>query len=291
MNTRNRVDRWAEWLIRHAARSAPASLAERLEEEWLADLAARRGVAARLRLALGCCWATRVIAREFAAPVMAAKAAGAAGVATVSPRFDSSFISRRTTALFIILGLHVALIYGFTSGLAQHVIAAIPETMTGVVLDEPYKRPPPPPIPEPTFKRVPVEPVEPIIKTIVEPPDGNAITELQPEPPMPTQPPLPARPVTRVIGGEGRGFPSMDEFYPAQSIRLDEQGASMVRVCVDEQGRLTGEPQLAHSSGYARLDAAALKIARAASGHYRPTTEDGRPVQDCYPLPIHFQIK
>ena len=28
------------WLIRYAAHHAPASLSERLEEEWLADLAA-----------------------------------------------------------------------------------------------------------------------------------------------------------------------------------------------------------------------------------------------------------
>lgn len=51
-------------LIRQAARGAPVALAERLEEEWLADLAAQPSAFARLRFALGCCWATHVIARE-----------------------------------------------------------------------------------------------------------------------------------------------------------------------------------------------------------------------------------
>lgn len=62
-------------LIRHAARSAPPALAGRLEEEWLADLAAQPSSFAALSFALGCCWATRVIAREH----RAMKAAFAAG--------------------------------------------------------------------------------------------------------------------------------------------------------------------------------------------------------------------
>ena len=44
-------------------------------------------------------------------------------------------------------------------------------------------------------------------------------------------------------------------------------------------------------TGSARLDEGALKLARAGSGHYRATTEDGRPVNSCYPFRIRFQIK
>jgi len=48
------VDQCARWLIQHAARQAPASLSERLTEEWLADLAMRQGsFAACRRLLLG----------------------------------------------------------------------------------------------------------------------------------------------------------------------------------------------------------------------------------------------
>jgi hypothetical protein len=58
-------------LIRRAARSAPPALAARLEEEWSADLATRAGTFSRLRLAIGCFWATGVITRDFAVPQMA----------------------------------------------------------------------------------------------------------------------------------------------------------------------------------------------------------------------------
>jgi hypothetical protein len=54
-----------QWLIRHAAQLAPDTLYLRLEEEWLADLQARSSAMSRLRFALGCCWATVVIADEF----------------------------------------------------------------------------------------------------------------------------------------------------------------------------------------------------------------------------------
>jgi hypothetical protein len=56
------------------------------------------------------------------------------------------------------------------------------------------------------------------------------------------------------------------------------------------QGRLTGAPELAKTSGIQRIDAAALKLARAGSGHYRPTTEDGAPVNSCYAYRIRFRL-
>lgn len=42
-----------------------------------------------------------------------------------------------------------------------------------------------------------------------------------------------------------------------------------VRVCVDDSGKLTKDPQLTRSSGDTQFDAAALSIAKAGSGSYR----------------------
>jgi biopolymer transport protein ExbD len=54
----------ASRLIRLAARNAPADLVTRLEEEWLADLAALDGTVDRWRHALGCCQAALLIRHE-----------------------------------------------------------------------------------------------------------------------------------------------------------------------------------------------------------------------------------
>jgi len=62
-------------------------------------------------------------------------------------------------------------------------------------------------------------------------------------------------------------------------------------VCVDAEGRLTTQPTIARSSGSVRLDDGALKLAHAGSGHYRPTTEDGRPVDSCYVFRIRFELR
>lgn len=51
------TDALARRLIERAARRAPTALSDRLLEEWAADLADYRGPTARLRFALGCCWA------------------------------------------------------------------------------------------------------------------------------------------------------------------------------------------------------------------------------------------
>ena len=74
----------SHWLIHCAARHAPHSFAQRLEEEWLAHLAERPSSMSRLRFAIGCCWATRVIAREHGpAAVPATSPATAAGFASM----------------------------------------------------------------------------------------------------------------------------------------------------------------------------------------------------------------
>jgi ferric-dicitrate binding protein FerR (iron transport regulator) len=51
------VDGPISWIAQRAARLAPEAICHRLEEEWLADLAALDGPMLQLRFALGCCLA------------------------------------------------------------------------------------------------------------------------------------------------------------------------------------------------------------------------------------------
>lgn len=111
------VEGLTHWLIRRAARGAPVSLSERLEEEWLADLATRPAALSRLRFALGCCWAMRVIAHEHRASglELAAHVPGAK-VAIPHLQEDFSFLSRRSITLMLVVALHVAVFYGLMAG-------------------------------------------------------------------------------------------------------------------------------------------------------------------------------
>ena len=280
----------ARYLVARAARKAPPGLAGRLEEEWLADLMARRSAFSRIGFGLGCCWATRVIAREFGV------AAAAGGSAASGERllvgyggFSLSGFSRRTTAIIVIVGVHLGIFYLYLTGFTRTVVTnpADPIKAHWIVEQRERLRPTPllpPAIATTTVDRVPL----PDMKFAV-PADPTTITVARgPDLTGPAQPPPGA--IVRVIGGPGAGFPTTEDYYPSVARRMEETGTAVVSVCVDPRGRLTAAPTLVRSSGVGEIDDGALRLAKAGSGHYRPTTEDGRPVSSCYAFRVRFQL-
>jgi TonB family protein len=291
----NFVAGYARSLVQHAARRAPASLAQRLEEEWLADFEERKSALARLRFGVGCAWATRVIAHEYLEPKVATASANGTTVATTPYQGpDYSFVSRRTVAVFGIIGLHALIIYGFATGLVHNVIVKIVPPLTVVpTAPKVIDRPPPIPI-NPTFQRqIPLLPRDPEVPKFDVDNDAPQVVEavepIQSSPGTATVQPPP--PVHRVAGGPGKGFPSSDDYYPLQELRSRTEGAVLLSVCTDARGRLTADPTLVQSSGSAGLDQGALRLAKAGSGRYRATLEDGRAVSSCYPLRVRFNLR
>jgi TonB family protein len=279
----------AHWLIEHAARRAPLPLSQRLEEEWLADLAARDGRLSRLGFGLGCCWAATVIVHEHCSTSAAAAAGSARGQKTLTShaRHDAPVLSPRTVALLFIACVHTALIYALVIGVRSTAIEVI-RPMFGELLPAPRPPGPPPRPPEPTLVPAPVVEVQPG-KFHIDIPSEPVRVEGTGAPTHVTV--TPVRPVNRIPGGPGKGFPDTTDYYPPAARRLAETGAAAVKVCVDAEGRLTTHPTIARSSGSVRLDDGALKLAQAGSGHYRPTTEEGRPVDSCYVFRVRFELR
>ena len=284
-----------QWLIHHAAHRAPDSLSARLEEEWLADLESRTSGWSRLRFATGCCWASLVIVHESARNRVTATSASvsAGGVVTLTDR-NFSYFSLRSATLFLIAGLHAALFYGMITMLSHTRGAAPPAILENHELKPvPRERDPLPRIAMEgwTLTVPPLDPVAPTMPPIATDvrADFNDDSVVRDSTPPPTD--TPTHIVSRVVGGPGAGFPETSDYYPPPEIRAGNEGVSIVRVCVDPRGRLTSGPTIEKSSGYARLDEGALKLARAGSGHYRADTEDGQPVNSCYPFGIRFQLK
>jgi TonB family protein len=280
-------DALARWLIGCAARRAPLPLRLRLQEEWLADLASRQGTAARLRLAIGCCWATQVIAFEHAT-VRVSVPAAAAAPDVLSAQPHPWIFPRRMVALLLIASLHIAVIYGLATGLWHKIIPEAPTaTVANVTTEVPMQPQPVPPGPP---QLAPVQVERPTATELVPDAIEDHVVDPQPAPPLQSLSPPASPQVHRVVGGLGQGFPATGDYYPPASRRAGEQGVARVEVCVNGAGRLTGLPQVSQSSGSARLDEGALRLAGAASGHYRPTTEDGRPVDACYPLVVRVAL-
>jgi periplasmic protein TonB len=282
-----RWDRASQWLIRRAASAAPSALAARLEEEWFSDLTTRPSIFSRLRFALGCCWATKVIAHELRAAVPVARTAAGPNLLA-----NAGYFSRRSLTLLIVAALHVALFFALMNGLVNKVHRIIEQPIVPRFVDPTHPRDlPTPPLPTlARWKMIDVAPPEfPPVRPYDNPVDAKL--DVHDAVPQPSIPPTPPRPVTRVPGGPGNGFPDTDEYYPSISKWKLEQGIATVRVCVDANGRLTEEPTTVGSSGSARLDVGALKLALAGSGHYRPTLEDGKAVKSCYSFRVRFELR
>ncbi|MCP1660133.1 energy transducer TonB [Neisseria perflava] len=74
--------------------------------------------------------------------------------------------------------------------------------------------------------------------------------------------------------------------YPPHSVHLREQGVARVRIYQDENGNI--EATLIKSSGYPRLDEAALKAARRAK--LKPTIQDGKIIPKAVNVPFRFKL-
>ena len=202
---------------------------------------------------------------------------------------DTAFISRRAIVLVVIILLHVLLAYGLATGLARRAMEIIAPPIQTTIVEEVQQHDLPPPPPPPEFERPPVEVPPPDINIDIpaEPTQSTAITDVT-DKHVAAAPP-PARATNRVPPSTGKNFPNSADYYPPASMRLGEEGSAAVHVCVGPNGKPSEEPTIMKSSGSARLDEGAIKLAKA--GHYNPGTEDGKPVTACVNFSIKFQLK
>jgi periplasmic protein TonB len=292
--TLNWMEGLARRLVQYAARRAPGELPERLTEEWLADMSERRQGFSRLRFALGCCWATSIIARDrgFVA-VQATSTVVAPASLGGFIRLTPSFSSRRTATFVLVASLHAVALGGLMLGLTAKYHKSTPPDLQTKIIDQPR-----PPVDVPTidkpnlirsvFEVPPIEKLPPIrTESVIEAVETQTPTDVRhPDLPAPS-----ARDVNRVAGRPGAGFPNTNDFYPPGAIRAETQGLAAVNACLDAKGRLTSDPSILESTGSAILDQAALRLARAGSGHFQPSTEDGKPVDACIGFRVRFTLK
>jgi periplasmic protein TonB len=137
----------------------------------------------------------------------------------------------------------------------------------------------------PEFTQPLVPMVEPTPAPAPEPapaPPAPAVVQAPPAPPAP-----PPEPRTIDIGAvRYRQQPVLA--YPAASRRFGEQGRVSVRVRVNESGQ-PDAMQVVRSSGYPRLDDAALDAVRATRFH--PYTQDGRAMPFWVVMPLIFELE
>jgi protein TonB len=198
---------------------------------------------------------------------------------------DSQFLTRRGAVLVVIIGLHLFIAWALATGLARRAIEVLaPPIQTDIVEEVKTEKEPPPP-PPPEFEKPPVEvpPPDVQIQIPVETAPTTAITAVAATPHPP-----PPRVVNRTPFRLAKGFPNSEDYYPPASKRLGEEGSPTLHVCLGPDNKLTAVPTVSQSSGSARLDEAAISLAKA--GKYIAATEDGKPIAGCFDFRIKFML-
>lgn len=207
--------------------------------------------------------------------------------------------NQRRMVVVAIFAAHVAGVWGLLQ--VQQVRDAVREAapmFVDLIAPPAPPAPPPPPTPQPIQKKQPPATViaaapspapaafvvapPPEVPQLPAPPAPMAVVEAPPAPPAPAPAPkmIPASAIQYLV-------PPAPE-YPRLSRRNGESGTVIVRAFADEAG-VPHEVQVERSSGFARLDEAAMSAVR--KTRFKPYTENGRAVAGWVRMPFPFELE
>jgi protein TonB len=214
--------------------------------------------------------------------------------------------TRRNAAIASgVLVFHAAALWALQTGLIRRAIeVVVPVEVLAEIISPPApKVEPPPPAPKPPepVKREP----QPVKKALPPAPQPVAIATpaplapnaptgvVEPQPPAPpiaapVAPAPPAPPRIEMPSSDADYLNNPPPPYPPMSKRLGEEGRVLVRVNISAEGTIQGEPTLAQSSGYERLDRAALDAVR--KWRFVPGKRNGVPTAMTYNVPVNFKL-
>ncbi|KAF1027029.1 MAG: hypothetical protein GAK40_01151 [Burkholderia plantarii] len=224
--------------------------------------------------------------------------------APVAPRFNR----RVVTATVAVVAAHAALLAGALLLPRDMPQPKLESTMSVQLISAPVAQPtaiespptpqPPTPIPKPKLRPKPVVKPTPTPLPVSHEPSQNAITTPDPTPPAPPAPaappappaPPPPRPTMEIAApkdGPRLVCKIVQPDYPALSRRRGETGVAKVRFVVGLSGQIESA-QIVQSSGFPRLDDAALDAIRATP--CKPFMQDGQPMRAAYTQPYNFNL-
>jgi protein TonB len=201
--------------------------------------------------------------------------------------------SRYIGIAFVVL-LHIVLVIFLLHVLGVRTFEAPPPDIVAKNIDIAKPKDEVPPPPPPDFKIPPppfVPPPDVVIQTNA-PAPANAISVTTVKPvaaPPPPPPPAPAAPKATTLPRLTRALDT-ERWYPAISKRLNEEGIVQLQIYVGVDGRIE-QAKVAKSSGYDRLDKAALSMAMGGGiPALTPGTEDGKPAAMWHTIGVRFNI-
>ena len=230
---------------------------------------------------------------------------GRRGPWQADPRTENTELSatQRRAVVAVVVGLHLATVWAL---LQLHAVREAAEQISPMLVS--WLPTPAPPEPEPTKSEPPkvvpkpkVTPAAPApVVTSTAPPTPDAIVappppEVMPAPAPPTIEVAPSAPVAEAPAPKllpDSAVKYLEEprvEYPRLSQRAAEVGLVVVRAYIGASGGLPHSVQVERSSGYARLDQAAVSAVKKA--RFMPYAEQGQPVEGWALIPIRFELE
>jgi len=211
----------------------------------------------------------------------------------------NSAARRNTFIAASVVLFHVAALWALQTGLLRRAIEVIVpvEILSEFIEPAAPKATQPAPVPVPVMKRAPA-PEPPVVN---EPPPAPNAPVVDASPPVSAAPsaaaafaeaapaPAPAAPPrVELPSSDAQYLQNPKPAYPAISKRLGEQGKVVVRVLIGADGTAQ-KAEIRQSSGYARLDQAALSTVLA--WRYVPGKRGGVPEAMWFNVPINFVLE
>jgi protein TonB len=208
---------------------------------------------------------------------------------------------QRRAMIGAIVAVHVAAIWALLQirEVREAVADVAPIFVSLVAPTTQPKITPPPPLPTPPARRP--YPPEPRLISAAPTAAPAPFVALPPEPlppePAPVAvaapvasvapPPAPAPP-RNLSASSVQYLEPLRVEYPRLSKRLGETGVVMLRIFIDEAGRVR-DAQVIHTSGHPRLDDAAMAAVQRA--RFKPPSENGQAVSGYAQVPVDFQLE
>ena len=207
-----------------------------------------------------------------------------------APTTDSSFLTRRGFVFVLIIALHAGMYYVLNSGLSQHLVDVVLGPIETRMIEEAPDTDEPPPPPPPKIETPPpfVPPPEVSIELPAETTQSTAIQTVTNVRPTAPPPPVAQPTVPRTAPKSDPRRPLSQPEYPPSSRRAGEAGTVILEVYVLETGRV-GEARVKQSSGFPRLDEAAVREVKRA-WRLVPGTENGKPVPMWGQFAVTFKL-
>lgn len=182
-----------------------------------------------------------------------------------------------------VVGIHILIIYGLAATMGVVKVPQFAAPIEAVFIPEQTESEPEPPVP-----------VKPEIDQVM--PTEQPMPDIQFDEPVvpPAETPMPASenaiaatPAAGAVAQELKTRNRVEPTYPSSSRRAGEEGTVRLKVLVDEKGR-PRDVAVATSSGFARLDQAAMEAVR--KWRFMAATDGTNPISAWTQVAITFRL-